>query len=362
MRRSVVVGVVFLLFAAVHTRADQITLKNGDRLTGSITRSDAKTLLIKTELAGDVTVPWEAVTGLVSTQPLHLGLKDGQTVVGTVKGEDGKLEVATATTGEVSTAKDAVVSVRNDTEQKSYDAEIERLRNPHLTDFWSGIFDTGLSLTGGNSSTLAYNMAFKADRTTTRDKISVYSTAVYAEDNTVSPGHTTAHAIRGGIRGDLNVSDRFFVFGFTDFEYDQFQDLNLRNVIGGGGGYHVIKTKRTTLDAFGGGDFEQEFFGATPTAPAGLDRRTGEITLGENLATTLGPRLTLSESFSFFPNISNSGSYRYLLNASAATKLKTWLSWQITYSDSYLSNPLPGFKNDDIILSTGFRLTFGKTQ
>lgn len=50
-----------------------MTLKNGDRLTGTIVKSDAKTMLIKTELAGEVSVPWDAVTSIVSTQPLHLG-------------------------------------------------------------------------------------------------------------------------------------------------------------------------------------------------------------------------------------------------------------------------------------------------
>ena len=46
--------------------ADQVTLKNGDRLTGMIVKSDAKTLLIKTEFAGEVTLQWEAVTGMVT--------------------------------------------------------------------------------------------------------------------------------------------------------------------------------------------------------------------------------------------------------------------------------------------------------
>ena len=116
-------------------RADQVTLKNGDRLTGTIVKSDAKTMLIKTELAGEVNVQWDAVTTIVSSQPLHLGLKDGQTVVGTVATADGKFAVATKTAGEVTAPKEAVVTVRNDDEEKSYDAEMDRLRNPHLTDF-----------------------------------------------------------------------------------------------------------------------------------------------------------------------------------------------------------------------------------
>jgi hypothetical protein len=40
-----------------------------------------------------------------------------------------------------------------------------------------------------------------------------------------------------------------------------------------------------------------------------------------------------------FPNLSDLGQYRFQFDATAATKLKTWLSWQITVSDRYLSNP-----------------------
>ena len=47
--------------------ADQIVLKNGDRLTGVIETSDDKTLLIKTEFAGEVTVQWSAVQDINSS-------------------------------------------------------------------------------------------------------------------------------------------------------------------------------------------------------------------------------------------------------------------------------------------------------
>ena len=85
---------------------------------------DGKTeLLIKTEFAGDVTVQWDAVTAIVAPEALHLTLKDGQTVVGPVTTADGKFDVTTASTGEVAAPKDTVVTVRNDAEQKAYDAE-----------------------------------------------------------------------------------------------------------------------------------------------------------------------------------------------------------------------------------------------
>src|SRR6202140_5034015 len=106
-----------LCFFAGSVMADQVTLKNGDRLTGAIVKSDGKTLLIKTELAGDVNVQWAAITEIVSSQNLHVGLKDGQVVVGMVTTNDGKFAVATKSTGTVEAPKDAVTAVRNDAEQ-----------------------------------------------------------------------------------------------------------------------------------------------------------------------------------------------------------------------------------------------------
>src|SRR5438445_8519241 len=80
--------------------ADQIVLTNGDRLTGAITKSEDKTLVIKTEFAGDVTVQWPAVQEIHSTQALHLVTRE-KTLVGTVTTSDGNLAVGTATSGTV---------------------------------------------------------------------------------------------------------------------------------------------------------------------------------------------------------------------------------------------------------------------
>ena len=88
------------LFAFYSTLfADQVVLKNGDRLTGTIEKSDDKTLLIKTEFAGEVTVQWPAVQEVTSTQPLHVALSGGKTVVGPVTTTDGSLAVVTPTAG-----------------------------------------------------------------------------------------------------------------------------------------------------------------------------------------------------------------------------------------------------------------------
>ena len=81
--------------------ADQVVLKNGDRLTGAVVKSDGKELVIKTESAGEVTVQWSAIQELNSSEPLHVESKEGQKIQGTVKTEDGKIAVQTTDKGQV---------------------------------------------------------------------------------------------------------------------------------------------------------------------------------------------------------------------------------------------------------------------
>ena len=139
---------------------------------------------------------------------------------------------------------------------------MERLQHPHLGDFWSGTLDTGLSLTRGNSATLSYNLAGRAVRQTDRDKITVYTSAVYGKNDTTSPSQVIAHQITGGVRADINFRPRWFAFAATDFNSNALQNLDLQNVVDGGIGSHLIKTKNAQFDVFAGAGYNQEFFGS----------------------------------------------------------------------------------------------------
>lgn len=367
--RKCAFGAALLCFCAAAASADQISLKNGDRLTGTIVKSDEKmeTLLIKTDFAGDVKVKWDAIASIAASETLHITLKNGQTMEGTVTANEGALRVTGKNAEEATAKKEEVAIVRNDAEQKALNDEVYRQMHPKFVDRWSGLVDTGLSVTSGNSSTINYTLSSKMARVTAKDKLSMYATAVYGKNNAVSPTETIAHEIRGGVRGDLNVSEKAFVFAFTDFGYNELQHLDLQNVVGAGAGYHAIKSPRATLDLSLGGSYNQEFFGAytlaTPppaTSFPSATQKNGEIVAGESFDAKLNSRMTISESFTIFPDLNHLGDYRYAFHSTASTKLKTWLGWQVTFNDNYISNPPTGLKGNDLLFATGLRLTFGK--
>jgi putative salt-induced outer membrane protein YdiY len=244
------------------------------------------------------------------------------------------------------------------------------MAHPRFTYFWRGVFDTGLALTRGNSQTVSFTLNGKAVRETPRDKLTAYATYIYANDDTSPPSRTTANAIRSGLRGALNLGPRLFVFALADFETNQLQHLDLRQVYGGGFGDHVIKTDRNVFDIFGGISYDRDEFGAyalvNPTPPpattpvSAATQNSAEAVLGEEFDSKLSKRSTVTERFSFFPNLSHTGQYRFQFDSTAATQIKNWLSWQFTFSDHYISYPPIGLKGNDIVLSTGLRVNWGK--
>lgn len=332
---------------------DQIILKNGDRLSGSIVKSDNKTLTLKSEFAGTVEIQWDAITQVTADSPIFVNLSDGQTVAGTVTTTDARLSIITKDTGVVVADKSKVTGIRNAAEQKAHEAQMERYRNPRLVDLWAGFVDLGFAQSTGNSITSTITSSANAARITKRDKINTYFTSIYSQNNLAGKASLTANSMRGGIGYSLNVSPKMFAYGSTDLEFDEFQKLDLRFVPAGGFGYHARKTEHTVLDLMGGGSLNREFFST------GLSRTSGEATFGDELSHKIfGGTTTVRQKLAIYPNLTRRGEYRINFDLSQATVLRKWLAWQVSFSNRWISNPLPGRKTNDLIITTGFRITF----
>ena len=340
--------IVATLFCSI-ALADEITLKNGDRITGNIVKSDAKSLTIKTDYAGDLTVQRSAIQKISSTQTLHIVLKDGQTLVGTVATTDDKLQLSTTSGPQLQTPTDSVVMMRSDSEQKAY----EKSLHPGWRENWAAGTNLGFALTRGNSQTKNLALAFNANRTTLHDKLSLYANSVYSTNDAAGAiPSTTANAEQGGIRYDHDLTPRLFAFVGADFQADALQTLNLRSILGGGLGFHVIKRPSTTLDLLAGANYTRENYDA-------FKRNFAAATLGEEFMHKLRGSTSITQNFYFYPNLSNTGEYRWTLNFGTVTKISKRLGWQNSFGDIYVSDPPVGKKNNDILFTTGLNVAFG---
>lgn len=363
MLRSLRYPTVFFLFllSCGVMLADQITLKNGDHLTGTVVKSDGKTLVLHTEFAGDVTIQFASITEIKTDQQLHVGTTDKKEVVGPVTSNEGKLEVATKGGGTVEVPRESVAVIRNDAEQTAYDKSL----HPGLRHGWNGGANVGFSIARGNSQTENLALAFNAVHPTLNDKITLYATSIYTKNDLATPSGV-ANLETGGIRYDRNLRPKIFVFAGADFMSNGQQFLDLRGVYGGGFGYHAIKSDATTLDILGGANFTHETYSNGPListpppvfASYGVTNRFAALTLGEELTHKLGKSTVVAQKLYFFPDVSNTGEYRGTFDFGTVTKISKWLGWQNQFSDIYVSNPPSGAKQNDLIITTGLNFSF----
>lgn len=381
MDKKFLVGLLLLL--TIPALADQVVLKNGDRLTGSITKSDGKVLLIKTDYAGDVSVKFDAIQSITSTGDLNVTL-GGKTVVGPVTTSGDDLVVATKTAGPVEAPKSSVTLVRSPAEQEAY----EKSLHPGLLEGWTGGVNLGFAVTAGNSETKSLNIAFNAARTGFHDKLVLYTNSIYA--TTSKPSElTTADTNSGGIRYDHDFSPRTFGFVSADFFSNSLQDLSLRSILGGGYGQHVIKSPSTTFDLLAGLNYTHESFSdvSNPNAPPPPASQTyspsdssAALTLGDTFTHKLGKSTVLTQSFLFYPGLTKTSivvieptppnsseevrQYRGAFNLGTVTKINKWLGWQNSFGDVFVSHPptvalgTPRIERNDIQFATGLNFSF----
>jgi putative salt-induced outer membrane protein YdiY len=329
--------------------ADQVVLKNGDRVTGTIVKKDGKNLTIKTDHFGVVTTAWDEVASILADKPVTVVLADGKTVQGTLATANGKVEVTTKD-AKLSLAPAEVATIRDDAEQKAH----ERMLKPGLAELWAGNASVGFAGTAGNARTLTFTTGVKAARVTNTDKIALYFNAIKASALINGANADTAQAVRGGIGYDHNVAPRLFVNVFNDYEFDKFQNLDLRFVLGGGFGFHAVKTERAQLDVLGGGDFNRSSY-STP-----LTQKSAEFYWGDDYSLKVSGATSLVQSFRMFNNLTTTGSYRMNFDVGASTRIAKWLNWNVSLSDRYLNRPATGRKTNDFLYTTGLGITFAR--
>src|SRR4030095_10146171 len=130
--------------------ADQITLKNGDRVRGTIIRADGKSIIFKSDLIGEITVGLDNVSTITTEKPLYATLADGRAVLGVISTSGDKAEIRPNAASLVAVMRSQIQFIRSEEEQRAY----ERSLHPGWLEQWSGGADLGAALTAGNSGTV----------------------------------------------------------------------------------------------------------------------------------------------------------------------------------------------------------------
>jgi putative salt-induced outer membrane protein len=339
--------------------ADRITLKNGDSLTGTVISSDDKVLLLKTEFAGEIKIDRGAIASIQTDQALNITLKEQGKVQAKVQAEGATARLSKPDGVVLSVDPGAMTALRDDASQRAWEREQERLLHPRLSDFWSGFVSLGIANASGNSKTTTVSTAASATRAAGKNKMALNFAQIYATQSTTAPFGSTANRISGSFRIDRDLNARTFLYGINAYDYDRFLDLDLRAVLGGGLGWHAWKNPRGYLDLAGGGNWNREKF-STPSGA--LIRNSAEASVTQEFAYQPLSKLKLFERVSFFPNMTETGEYRLNFDSTASVPILKWMEWNVGFNNRYLSNPLPGKRKNDTILTMGIRVSFDQTK
>ena len=198
-------------------------------------------------------------------------------------------------------------------------------------------------------------MGVNAARATNTDLTKLYFNAIKASAKVGGVNSDTAQAIHAGWAYNHNVSPKLFAGVFNDYDYDNFQNLNLRFTVGGVFGYHLHKSARSQLDVLGGFDYNRASYFAPNNTTS-----FAEFVVGDDYSLKINGNTSLVQSMRFFDSLSDTSAYRANFDLGANTKISKWLTWNVTLSDRYVAVPNPGRKTNDLLYSTGLGITFSR--
>ena len=136
---------VLLFSVAAIAHADQLVLKNGDRVSGAVIKKDDKSITIKSDSFGPITTAWDQIASITADQVVTVVLKGGKSVKGALTTAEGKVLVAT-TDARLPVDFADVQAIRNAEEQGTY----ERYQHPSLAELWTATGTLSFAGTAGN--------------------------------------------------------------------------------------------------------------------------------------------------------------------------------------------------------------------
>ncbi|MFN2328729.1 MAG: YdiY family protein [Chromatocurvus sp.] len=246
--RALLPAAVLLCAAVTGTdsaNAATVVMSNGERFSGDIISMIDGKLLLKNEYAGEITLPWSAVTELISDEPLRLQLPDESVVTSTTtSAAPGSLELA-----EKSAREDQVLPL----------VDIAAINRPLVNPYeyeWRGKSNVGLNATTGNSDTTRFHVDTEG---TLENDVDRYIAGVdfnRGSDNDVtSVDNWTAYGSY-----DHFFSDRLFWNNSLSFKRNTLQELDLRSAIGTGVGYQFFDDSTLRLSTTAGLSYVREQF------------------------------------------------------------------------------------------------------
>ena len=242
MKQSQGLQLAALALCAYAAHADEVILKNGDKISGTVLSKSGSVLEIKTAYADKVVIKWDAIDTLNSDKPMTVILKDKQELTGLAgKSENGAMTISS---NGVYDTKPIPLTEVTDINKK----------------FFSGSANLGGGLSGGNTERQNYHGDANILVQGHDDRVTLGGQYNYG-DNTENPNtaneRTVLNARNWQLYGNYAhfFSPKWYGYAHGLFTNDRMQDIQLRTAFGVGAGYQFFQSEDLNLSLEAGPDY-----------------------------------------------------------------------------------------------------------
>lgn len=334
---------------------DVLIFTNGDQLTGHLERATDSGVVFKSDMAGEITVPFDKVKELRSGGNFSL-LKKGPPSKANLVGQ-GQVSVAEGNVA-VTPAQQPPVTlpikqVGYVVDTPTYDREV----NHEISQFrgWNGAITAGASIVRATDDNTVFTAGLTLARLSptvdylprhTRTSFNLNEAYGKATSPVIpqtvppspSPVITKTSIFHADGEKDWYFTPRLFALGNIAFDHNYSQGLDLQQLYGAGIGWTPIQTEKQELDLKADVHYERQSFFAQPEQDL-----IGSI-FAEAYHRSLPRKIVFTESGDYIPAWNNSKAYSAMLTAGIV--LPTWKNFgaNFAFTDNYLNNPSPGYK------------------
>jgi len=347
---------------------DVIVFTNGDQLSGTLERGVGSSIIFKSDMAGEITVPLEKIKELRSTGSFAVLRKDipptrRNVFPGTLDYQDGTMTVLSPLNPPQSVPAPQVSYI---IDQPTYDMELEK--TPGALYGWHGSISGGTTIVRSTSDGSTYTVGLTLSRAipavpylpgrnrtafNLQETYGKLTSPVIPQTNPPSPPSVALTSIfHSDLERDEYFSSRFYGLAQTSFEHNYAQGLNLQQVYGAGIGWTAIKDARQELDIKTTAQYEKQEF----ETPANNLNLIGS-TISETYHRALPRKLIFSQSVNLLPAWNELHAYSANASAGLVMPLFRRLSLSITTSDNFLNDPAVGFKKNSFQFVTAASYT-----
>jgi putative salt-induced outer membrane protein YdiY/Cu/Ag efflux protein CusF len=239
MKQRQTLKLAALALCAFAAHADEVILKNGDKISGTVISKSGSVLEMKTDYADKVVIKWDAIDTLNSDKPMTVTLKDKQELTGLAGSSQNNS--MTLKSGGVYDSQPIPLTQVDEINKK----------------FFAGSANFGGGLSSGNTERQNYHGDANIIVRGRDDKVTLGGQYNYGDNTDVKTKETTLNARNWQLYGTAAhyFTPQWYGYAHGLFTNDRMQDIQLRSAFGVGAGYQFFASEDLNLSLEAGPDY-----------------------------------------------------------------------------------------------------------